>query len=147
HAGTATNIIPPDCTFSGTVRSFEPADQARVIRRMEEIVAGTAGAFGVTAELDYHKGYPPTVNDADQVAFAVEVAREIAGDGAVDDDAKPQMFGEDFSYMLEARPGAYVNLGQGDTAMCHHPAFDFNDDIAPVGASYFARLVERAQPV
>lgn len=147
HAGTATNIIPGECTFSGTVRSFDLADQAMVMRRMDEIVQGTAAAHGVTGTLDYHKGYPPTVNDADQAAFAVDVAREIAGDSAVSADAVPQMYGEDFSYMLEARPGAYVNLGQGDTATCHHPAYDFNDNIAPIGASFFARLVERAQPV
>lgn len=147
HAGTAHNVIPGTCRFGGTVRTFDPLVQDMVIRRMEEIVAGTAAAYGVTAELDYQKGYPPTVNHEDQIAFAAEVAREVAGDDAVTADALPQMFAEDFSYMLEARPGAYVNLGQGDTPMCHHPAFDFVDEIAPVGASYFARLVERAQPV
>jgi hippurate hydrolase len=147
HAGTATNIIPPSCTFGGTVRSFATDVQARVIRRMEEVVSGTAAAYGVSGMLDYRKGYPPTVNHPEEAAFAARVAREVVGEAAVQDNAAPEMFGEDFSYMLEARPGAYLNIGQGDTPACHHPAFDFNDEISPIGASFFARLVETAQPV
>ena len=147
HAGTAKNIIPAQCSFGGTVRTFDKAVRARVIERMEEIVAGTASAYGVTAELQYKEGYPPTVNHAEEVAFAAEVARDVAGAEAVNADAPPQMFSEDFSYMLEARPGAYLCIGQGNTPACHHPAFDFADEIAPLGASFFARLVERAQPV
>lgn len=147
HAGTATNIIPTTCTFGGTVRSFDTGVQNRVIKRMEEIVSGTAEAYGVSGRLDYCKGYPPTVNHSEEAAFAACVARDVVGEAAVDDNAPPEMFGEDFSYMLEARPGAYLNIGQGDTPACHHPAFDFNDEIAPIGASFFARLVETAQPV
>ena len=87
------------------------------------------------------------MNNADKAAFAAGVAREIAGEAGVRDDAGPEMGAEDFSYMLNARPGAYLFIGNGDTAGLHHPAFDFDDAAAPVGASFFARLVERAQPL
>jgi hippurate hydrolase len=147
HAGTASNIIPSTCTFGGTVRSFDKSVQAMVIRRMEEIISGTAAAYGLKAELDFRQGYPATVNDAREAAFAAEVARDVVGPDAVTEDALPEMYAEDFAYMLDACPGAYLNLGQGPTAACHHPKFDFNDEIAPIGASFFARLVERAQPV
>jgi hippurate hydrolase len=113
---------------------------------MEEIVAGQAVSYGVEATLDYEVGYPATINDADKAGFAVGVAREIVGEDRVVPDATRDMGAEDFSYMLNARPGAYLYIGQGDTAGLHHPKYDFNDAIAPVGASFFARLVERAQP-
>jgi hippurate hydrolase len=114
---------------------------------MAEITEYQARSFGMTARLDYVEGYPPTINHPAQAAFAVEVAREVVGADAVVADCPPIMPGEDFAYMLEARPGAYLFLGQGDTPTCHHPAYDFNDAIAPVGASFFARLVERALPL
>ena len=147
NAGTATNIIPETCDFSGTVRTFDTKVQDMVERRMTEIVEGTACAYGLDATLDYRRGYPPTVNDAEEAAFAARVARDVVGDNAVVDNAPPAMPAEDFSYMLNVRPGAYVNLGQGHTPSCHHPDYDFVDEIAPVGASFFARLVETAQPV
>lgn len=147
HAGTAENIVPDTAYICGTVRTFAPKVKAMVKERMAAIVAGQAAAYDVEARLDYHDYYPATVNDPDRTAFAVDVAREIAGAAAVEDDAGREMGAEDFSYMLEARPGCYLFLGQGDTASVHHPAYDFNDEIAPVGASFFARLVERAQPV
>lgn len=147
HAGSTHNIIPQRCTFGGTVRTFDEDVQSMVNQRMNQIVTGTADSFGLAAELTYNRGYPAAVNDPDQAAFATAVAKEVVGDAGVIDDAKPEMYGEDFAYMLRARPGAYINLGQGDTASCHHPAYDFQDDIAPIGASFFARLVERAQPV
>ena len=87
------------------------------------------------------------MNEAGSAAFAAEVAREVSGEGAVNDNANREMGSEDFSYMLEARPGAYLFLGTGPGAGLHHPAYDFNDEAAPIGASFFARLVERAQPV
>ncbi len=146
HAGTADNIIPGEAWFCATVRSFDPDVQAMVRRRMEEIVTGTAAAYGVTAKLDYEVGYPATVNDIDATALAVEVACEVAGGQMVEADTVPVMGGEDFSYMLQARPGAYLFLGQGDSAGLHHPQYDFNDEIAPIGASFLARMVERAQP-
>ncbi len=146
RAGTANNIIPPEAAFSGTIRSFDGDVRAMVFRRLEEIVAGHAAAYGVSARIAFDEGYPATVNDAEAVAFAAGVAAEIVGADRVATDAGPEMGAEDFAYMLQARPGAYVFLGQGDTAFCHHPAYDFNDEIAPIGASFFARLVEQAQP-
>ena len=116
-------------------------------KRFHEIVQGHAAAYGVSARIDYDRGYPPTVNDPAGAAFAAAVAREISGPDAVQDNAGREMGAEDFSYMLQARPGAYLFLGTGPGAGLHHPAYDFNDEAAPLGASFFARLVERALPV
>ena len=146
HAGTADNIVPGTAWINGTVRTFRPEVQQMVRRRLGEIVAGQAAAYGVAAKLDYEIGYPATVNDAAEAAFAAEVAREVAGASAVDDAAGREMGAEDFAYMLEKRPGAYLFLGQGPGAPLHHPEYEFNDAVAPLGASFFARLVERAQP-
>ncbi|MCV2878419.1 M20 family metallopeptidase [Sedimentimonas flavescens] len=147
HVGTANNIIPEEGWFCATIRSFHPEVRDLAERRFREIVEGHAAAYGVAVEIDYDRGYPPTVNDASKARFAAEVAREIAGADAVLDDAGREMGAEDFSYMLEARPGAYLFLGTGSGPGLHHPAYDFNDEIAPVGASFFVRLVERALPV
>ncbi|MCR8550221.1 M20 family metallopeptidase [Salipiger sp. P9] len=147
HAGTAHNIIPSTAWLGGTVRSFRPETRDMAERRMREIAEAQAAVFGCTAEVIYDRGYPPTVNHAAQAAFAAEVAREVVGADKVRDDIDPIMPAEDFSYMLEARPGAYLFLGQGDTPVCHHPEYDFNDSIAPIGASFFARLVETALPL
>jgi amidohydrolase len=147
HTGTASNIIPEDGTFTATIRCFKPDVRATLKKRFYEIVEGTAAAFGVRAEIGYDWGYPATINHEDQTEFAAEVAREVSGAEAVDARANREMGSEDFSYMLEARPGAYLFLGTGPGAGLHHAAFDFNDEAAPVGASFFARLVERAQPL
>ena len=147
HAGTASNIIPEEAWFCATIRSFTPAVRELAKKRFHEIVEGHAAAYGVAARVEYDWGYPPTVNHAAQAAFAAEVAREISGEAAVLADAGKEMGAEDFSYMLEARPGAYLFLGTGPGAGLHHAAFDFNDEAAPVGASFFARLVERALPL
>lgn len=147
HAGTTDNVIPESCYINGTLRSFDKAVQAMAVRRMEEIIAGQAASFGVEARFEFEYGYPPTVNHSANASFAAEVAAEIAGAAGVDENARPVMGAEDFSYMLEARPGAYVQLGQGESPGCHHPQYNFNDEIGPIGASFFARLVERAQPV
>ena len=147
HAGTTDNVIPDTAFLNGTVRSFDLEVQRMVRNRMREIVQGHAMSFGVEVELDYLQGYPPTINDADSAAFAAEVAREISGPARVSDDSPRRMGAEDFAYMLKARPGAYLFLGQGEGAGLHHPEYNFNDEVAPVGASFFARLVERAQPV
>ena len=147
HVGTASNIIPEQGWFCATIRSFTPEVRAMVERRFYEIVQGTAAAFGVEVAINYEKGYPPTVNDAEKARFAAEVAREISGPEAVKGDAGREMGAEDFSYMLQARPGAYLFMGTGPGAGLHHPAYDFNDEAAPIGASFFARLVERALPV
>ena len=147
HAGTTHNVIPGTCEINGTVRTLSKDVQAMAVQRIEEIIQGQAASFGVAARLEYTYGYPPTINHADEAACAAQVAKEIAGERQVDENTPPAMGAEDFSYMLEARPGAYINLGQGDGPMCHHPKYNFNDEIAPIGASFFARLVERAQPV
>ncbi len=147
HTGSADNIVPDKAYICGTVRTFDKGVQAMVIRRLQEIVDGQAASYGVEAELDYAVGYPATVNHAEKTDFAASVARDVSGEAAVNDNSGREMGAEDFAYMLEARPGAYLFLGQGETAGLHHPAYDFNDDIAPIGASFFARLVEHAQPL
>lgn len=147
NTGSATNIIPDTARICGTVRSFDSHVRDMVEQRMGEIVAGQAASFGVEAVLDYDRGYPATVNDADKSVFAANVAREVVGAEKVDDEATPMMAAEDFSYMLEQRPGVYAFVGNGEGAMVHHPAYDFNDEIAPVGASFLARLVEKAAPL
>ncbi|MEM9870322.1 MAG: M20 aminoacylase family protein [Pseudomonadota bacterium] len=146
HAGTTDNVIPETVYINGTIRTFDKAVQAMAVQRMEEIVAGQAASFGCTATVEIDYGYPPTVNHDDQAGFAARVAAQVVGDDAVI-EADPVMGAEDFSYMLEARPGAYLMLGQGDGAGVHHPKYNFNDEVAPIGASFFARLVETAQPV
>ena len=145
HTGTTDNVIPETAYMNGTVRTFNKDVQATVIKRMEEIVAGQAAAYGVKAELRYEVGYPATINDPAKAAFATEVAKEVAA--TVDGDVGREMGAEDFSYMLEARPGAYLFLGQGDGPSVHNTGYDFNDAVSPVGASFFARVVERAAPL
>ncbi len=147
HTGTVNNVIPDTAYLNGTVRTFDPAVQQMVRQRMVQIVQGQAASYGVEATLDYHIGYPATVNDADKVVFAADVARGVSGPERVTDNAGREMGAEDFSYMLQARPGAYLFLGQGKGAGLHHPKYNFNDEIAPIGASFFARLVEKAQPL
>ena len=147
HTGTVNNVIPDTAYINGTVRTFDPSVQKMVMERMADIVKGQALSYGVEAELDYEIGYPSTTNHAENAKFAANVAREISGDDRVTDDAAPEMGAEDFSYMLQARPGAYLFMGQGEGAGLHHPKYDFNDDAAPIGASFFVRLVERAQPI
>ena len=144
HSGSADNIVPDRAFVQGTVRTFQPEVRDMVERRLGEIVQGIAAAHGVTAEWSFDRGYPATVNEPGATAFAAEVAREVAGEAGVIDDAGPEMGAEDFAYMLEARPGAYLFLGAGEGAGLHHPEYDFNDEIAPYGASLLARIVERA---
>ena len=147
HTGTASNIIPEEAMFCATIRAFKPEVRALLKKRFHEIVAGHALAYNVEARVDYDWGYPATINHAAEAAFATEVAAEVVGADATDGNTNREMGSEDFSYMLEARPGAYLFLGTGPGAGLHHPAYDFNDDASPVGASFFARLVERAQPL
>ena len=113
---------------------------------MRAIVEGTAQAYGAKATLTYRRDYPVTRNHERQTAFAASVAAEVAGADRVNVDAAPLMGAEDFSYMLEARPGAFIFVGNGDSAGLHNPAYDFNDEAIPVGSSYWARLVETAMP-
>jgi hippurate hydrolase len=140
------NVIPQTARLKGTVRTLNPAVQDLMEARIAETVEHVARAFGARAEVGYVRNYPVTANTPEQTAFAVAVAREIAGDGAVNPDTPPLMGAEDFSFMLNARPGAMIFVGNGDTAGVHHPAYDFNDAVIPAGCSYWARLVERALP-
>jgi amidohydrolase len=144
EAGTANNIIPQSAWLNGTVRTLKAATRDAVEKRIHEIVAGVAAAGGATARVEYRRGYPPTVNHGAQTDFAAEIARKVAGDSHVDADAAPTMGAEDFSFMLEARPGAFIFIGNGDSAMLHHPAYDFNDAALPYGMSYWVELVETA---
>ncbi|MBP9951346.1 MAG: M20 aminoacylase family protein [Cypionkella sp.] len=147
HTGTASNIIPEEAMFCATIRCFKPEVRDLLKKRFYEIVEGHASAFNVSARIEYDWGYPATINHPDEAAFATEVAAEISGPEAVNGNSNREMGSEDFSYMLEERPGAYLFLGTGPGAGLHHPAFDFNDEAAPIGASFFARLVERAHPL
>lgn len=147
HVGSANNVIPGDGWFSATIRCFDKEVRELLKRRVHEIVAGQAAAFGVTAEVDYDWGYPSLINVEENAVFAGSVAAEISGPDAVDLNARREMWSEDFSYMLEVRPGAYLSMGIGEAAGLHHPAYDFNDEASPYGASFFAKLAETAQPV
>ncbi|MFO7921499.1 MAG: M20 aminoacylase family protein [Nioella sp.] len=147
HGGSAMNIVPEKAYLAGTVRSFSPAMRNMAERRIGEIVSAQAEVYGVAGRVEYHRNYPPTVNHADQVGKGAEIAREIMGADNVLTALPPEMGAEDFSYMLEARPGAFFFLGQGVGPAPHHPEFDFNDEVAPIGASFFARLIERHHPV
>ena len=147
HTGSVDNVIPDTAYMNGTVRSFTPEVRELAERRLREIVAGQAASYGCEAEVVYNRGYPTTYNSAEGVVTATKAARDVTGAEAVVDDFEPVMGSEDFSYMLEKRPGAYLFMGQGPSAGLHHPEYNFNDDVAPVGASFFARLVETAQPV
>ena len=143
HTGSADNIIPESGWFCATIRSYDPAVRDMAERRCRAIVEGVAAAMEVQVDIAYERSYPATVNHKDQTDFALAVAEEV---GASAGECEPVMGAEDFSYMLERRPGAYLFLGQGEGAGLHHPRYDFNDAVAPVGASWFVRLVERAQP-
>jgi len=146
QAGDTGNVIPQTARLRGTARSLSPAVRDRLEERLHEIVEGTARLHGASAKLTYSRDYPVTRNHERQTAFAVSVAADVAGRDRVDAAAAPVMGGEDFSFMLEARPGAFIFVGNGDTAGLHHPAYDFNDETIPTGVTYWARLVETAMP-
>ncbi|MCG3268353.1 M20 aminoacylase family protein [Yoonia sp. I 8.24] len=145
HTGSADNIIPDTAYINGTVRSFDTDVQQMVARRLQTIVDGHAAAYEVEATLEFELGYPATINDPDRAAFAADVAREIAV--SVNDQRPRDMGAEDFSYMLRERPGAYLFVGNGNSAAWHHSEFNFDDTASPYGASFFARLIERALPI
>jgi hippurate hydrolase len=146
RGGSAYNVIPDEVHIGGTVRSFRPETQDLIERRMGEIIRGTASAAGATAEFSYRRGYPPTVNHADEAMFAADIAAEICGDDKVNRNVSPALGGEDFSYMLRAVPGAMVWLGNGTGeggCYLHNAKYDFNDTALPYGVSFFVRLAER----
>ena len=146
NAGDTFNVIPQRARITGTGRSLDPLVRDLLERRMREVVQNVAAAYGATAKFHYERNYPVTVNHPEQTAKAIDIARDVAGDANVDPNAAPVMGGEDFSFMLEARPGAFIFVGNGDTAGLHHPAYDFNDAAIAYGSSYWVRLVERLMP-
>jgi amidohydrolase len=145
-AGETHNVVPQTALLLGTTRTLRAETRDLVQRRVTEVVEGTARLYGAKAKLTYERGYPVTVNHARETDFAVKVASEIAGADRVDAEAPPMMGSEDFSFMLNERPGAMIFVGNGDTAGLHHPAYDFNDEAIPFGTSYWVRLVEKAMP-
>jgi hippurate hydrolase len=140
----AHNVIPQTVVLKGTVRTFDPAVQDLVEARMNLLPVQMAAAYGATATVDFQRGYPATVNAEENTAFAAEVAKSVSGHISI--DTAPLMGAEDFSYMLNERPGAYIFLGNGDTAMVHHPAYNFDDNAIPFGSSWYAGMVEARMP-
>ena len=146
----AHNVIPDAVDLIGTVRTFRAETRVLAEKRVREIVSGIAQSLGASAQIEYHRGYPATVNTEREAAFAARVGAKVFGKDNVHENEDPTMGGEDFSYMLQARPGAYVWLGQGGGPMncfLHNPNYDFNDDVIPMGAGYLATLVEEALPI
>lgn len=140
----AFNVIPQKVFLRGTVRTQSAEMRDLAEQRIKEIAAGVAATYGGTAEVIYHRGYPVMVNHSEQTEFARDVARAVSG-GV--NEAPIVMGGEDFAYMLEERPGAYILVGNGDTAMVHHPEYNFNDEAIPAGCSWWAEIVERRMPL
>ena len=142
---TAHNVIPQVVKLKGTARSLAPEIRDQLEEGIKRIATNVAAAFGAKAEVQYDRGYPVTMNHPAETGYAAEVARAISGD--VTTDMAPMMGGEDFSYMLLERPGAYIFVGNGDTAMVHHPAYDFDDNAIPAGSSWYAGMIEARMPV
>ncbi|WP_201859219.1 M20 aminoacylase family protein [Microvirga soli] len=145
-AGEAFNVIPQTAMLLGTVRTLSPEVRDLAETRIRAIVENVCAAFGAKAEVEYDRGYPVTMNDPDKTEFMASVARAVGGENAVDTTVPPLMGAEDFSYMLEQRPGAYIFLGNGNTAGVHHPAYDFNDEASPYGVSLWAKIIESGMP-
>ncbi|MDG2299789.1 MAG: M20 family metallopeptidase [Planktomarina sp.] len=139
----AYNVIPQNVYLKGTVRTMSKEMRILAEKRISEICDGIASAFGGTIEVTYRRGYPVMVNHEDQTKFAAEVARSVSGSC---EEADLVMGGEDFSYLLEERPGAYILVGNGDTAMVHHPMYNFDDNVIPAGCSWWSELIEKRMP-
>ncbi len=146
HAGEAFNVIPATAVLNGTVRTLDEGVRKLMEQRMGEMVPKLAEAFGAKAHLDFKQGYPVVMNAPAQTDFAAKIAREIAGNEKVDTEVAPVMGGEDFAYMSNARPGAFIFMGNGDSANLHQAAYDFNDEIIPLGCTYWVKMVETALP-
>lgn len=147
EAGEADNVISRTAKITGTVRTLDGGVQDFIEARLAEFVPQFARSFGAEASVRYARGYPVTVNAPEQTEFAASVAGDIVGASQVDAEAEPSMGGEDFSFMLNERPGAYIFLGNGDSTELHTDTYDFNDEAIPVGVSYWVRLVEKALPL
>jgi hippurate hydrolase len=144
QAGHTDNVIPQQAKLRGTARALSPKVRDLLQKRVREVVEGTARTYGAKAELTYTTGYPVLVNEERKTAFAAGVAREVAGKDKVNTDCAPLMGAEDFAFMLQERPGAFIYIGNGNSAQLHNPAYDFNDEAIPVGTSYWVRLAETA---
>jgi hippurate hydrolase len=145
HAGDAYNVIPQTAALGGTVRAFSHEVMTLVERSMRRVAESTAAAFGASAELDFRALFAPTVNNVDEAEFAARICTELVGAGKVDRQPALIMASEDFSHMLERVPGCYINIGNGageGGCEVHNPAYDFNDAALPLGAAFFARLVQ-----
>lgn len=158
HAGSATNVIPDEAVLIGTVRTFSTEVLDLIERRMEEIANGVAGGFNASVDFGFKRNYPPLINHPEQTAFAVEAMRAVVGEQNVNTAVEPTMGAEDFAFMLQAKPGCYVFIGNGDgehragghglgPCQLHNGSYDFNDQLLPIGASFWARLVEMRLPV
>jgi amidohydrolase len=144
HAGNTDNVIPQTAQLRGTARSLIPEVQDMLEKRIPEIVEATAKLHNAKVAVKYRRGYPVLKNHAKETDFAASIAGEIVGKNNVDTDMAPVMGAEDFSYMLNARPGAFIFVGNGDSAGLHHPSYNFNDEVIPLGTSYWVKLVETA---
>jgi hippurate hydrolase len=145
HGGDTWNVIPDSVVLRGTTRSFDPAVRDRIEPAIRRIAEGVCASLGAAMELRYERRYPPTVNSAAETEIAAGIAAELVGADNVKRDLLPSMGAEDFAFFLEEKPGAYIWIGNGDAsdgAMLHNPHYDFNDEILPLGASYWARLAE-----
>ncbi|MDA7544357.1 M20 family metallopeptidase [Alphaproteobacteria bacterium] len=147
NGGTAYNVIDDSVKLGGTIRTFKPKTRSFFEKKLKEISSGIAKANGAEAEVDFHltNKYPPTINSKKESEFAANVAKKVFGDSQVDTDIDPSMGGEDFSYLLEKKPGAYLYIGQGDDnhkAHLHTTNYDFNDNLLPVGVNYWVELVK-----
>jgi amidohydrolase len=158
HAGSATNVIPDEAVMIGTVRTFSTSVLDLIERRMREIAQGLAAGFNATVDFSFKRNYPPLVNHPEQTAFAIEAMRAVVGSDNVDTNVEPTMGAEDFAFMLQEKPGCYVFIGNGDGDHRHHGhglgpcqlhngSYDFNDHLLPIGASFWARLVEMSLPL
>ena len=146
RAGNADNVIPQTVQLRGTARSLAPEVRDILEKRLPMVVESTAAAYGAKAKLTYKRGYPVLVNHEKQTEFAASVAGQIAGHDKVDTALPPMMGAEDFSFMLNTRPGAFIWIGNGSSAGLHHPSYNFNDEAIPFGTSYWVKLVETALP-
>ena len=158
HAGSATNVIPDDAALIGTVRTFTVAVLDLMEQRMRDIAVHTAAAFGAELEFTFNRDYPPLINHSSETAFATRVMRDIVGETSVEAAVEPTMSAEDFAFMLQEKPGCYVFIGNGEgehrefghglgPCNLHNPSYDFNDDLLPIGATYWVRLAEAYLPL
>lgn len=145
--GKAGNVIPQSADMGGTSRTYDPGTRDLIEARVTSIAQRIAEAYGASATVTYKRMFPPTVNHGSETAFAVSVARSLVGDAHVNDALEPLMGSEDFAFMLEARPGNIMLIGNGDSASVHDARFDFNDDAIPFGVAYFRAIVEGRMPL